>query len=44
MGDAALEEIWSKYRGWAARARAIKQGFDARYREYSLCRIQREWR
>ncbi|MDQ2695781.1 MAG: DUF4231 domain-containing protein [Pseudomonadota bacterium] len=35
MDDAALEEMWSKYRGWAARARAIKAGL-GRWRFWAL--------
>jgi protein-S-isoprenylcysteine O-methyltransferase Ste14 len=27
-GDAALKEMWAKYRGWAARAREVKDGID----------------
>jgi hypothetical protein len=35
MDDAALELVWSKYRGWASRARAIRSQLD-RWRLYAL--------
>ena len=28
MGNAALEEMWRKYRGWALRARTVRSDLD----------------